>query len=71
MEDIKFSIDIIPYKHKKTGNIYYVFKYDKLINTTNANDGQEMVFYGRLGKFYVREKNEFYEKFEIIKKEDI
>ena len=64
-ENIKVIVDIKPYKHKKTGNIYYVFDYD-LINATNANEGQEMIFYARLGKFYVREKSEFNEKFELV-----
>jgi len=59
------------WKHKKSGNIYYVID-DHVINTTTAHKGIVMVtYYGKeLGepkpKRYCREKTEFEEKFELI-----
>lgn len=50
------------YKNKKTGNEYKVLF--TVINTTNAQDGQEMVVYTRDDKIFAREINEFFEKFE-------
>lgn len=50
------------YKNKKTGNEYKVLF--TVINCTNAEDGQEMVAYIGGGKIFVREINEFFEKFE-------
>lgn len=53
------------YKNKKTGNIYEVIR-DTVINATNAHDGQRMVLYrDNTGKHYVREFDEFNEKFEL------
>lgn len=53
------------YKHKKTGNLYW--KVGECINATNANDGQQMVIYRNAdGMNFVREVNEFYEKFVAI-----
>lgn len=56
------------FKHLKTGNIYEMLR-DDVINCTNANDEQIMVLYKRVSipdKIFVREKNEFYEKFEKV-----
>lgn len=50
------------YKNKKTGKEYKVLF--TAINCTNAQDGQEMVVYLGEGKIFVREINEFFEKFE-------
>ena len=62
------------YTNKKTGHKYKVLF--EALNCTNAQDGQEMVCYVRhqdgeetidasdLAKIFVREKNEFFEKFE-------
>jgi hypothetical protein len=58
------------YKHKKTGKIYQVGGGIKVINTTNAQDGQEMVMYVDPKKpfqIFVREEKEFKEKFTLIK----
>ncbi len=58
----------IKYKHLKTGNIYYLLR-DDVINCTNANDHQTMVLYKRDGYpdlIFVREKEEFFEKFEKV-----
>ena len=53
------------YKHKKTGNLYW--KVGECINATNANDGQPMIIYRHAdGMMFVREVNEFYEKFVIV-----
>ena len=50
--------------HKKTGDTYYVVS-DSVINATNSNDGQMMVLYkNQNGKLFVRETNEFRQKFE-------
>jgi len=52
-----------PYIHKKTGGSYFVT--GEAINATNANDGQVMIIYTKDHQiFFVREKSEFYEKFE-------
>lgn len=64
------------WRNKKTGKLYQVLQ--KVINTTNEVDGQEMVHYieyngvtvsprkpGTIS--FVREINEFKEKFEQIK----
>jgi hypothetical protein len=56
------------FKHLKTGNIYEMVR-DDVINCTNANDEQIMVLYKREDKpdlIFVREKEEFYKKFEKI-----
>jgi hypothetical protein len=49
-------------KHLKTGNIYEVV--GEAIDATNAHRGQEVVIYRRDGQTYVREKGEFWQKFE-------
>ena len=56
------------FKHLKTGNIYEMLR-DDVINCTNANDDQIMVMYKRADLpdlIFVREKSEFYQKFEEI-----
>ena len=50
--------------HKKTGNIYHVLDV-KAIDCTNVRDGVKVVIYYRDGMFFVREKKEFDEKFEM------
>lgn len=56
------------YKHRKTGNLY--LKLGEAKNCTNANDGQQMIYYCEYGKEnpmrFVREKSEFLEKFEVM-----
>ena len=55
-------------KHLKTGNIYELIR-DDVINCTNANSEQIMVMYKNENypdKVFVREKTEFFEKFELI-----
>ncbi|PJZ89861.1 DUF1653 domain-containing protein [Leptospira bandrabouensis] len=56
------------YKHRKTGNLY--LKLGEAKNCTNANDGQQMIYYCEYGKenpmSFVREKSEFLEKFEVM-----
>lgn len=56
------------FKHLKTGNTYEMVR-DDVINCTNANDDQVMVLYKRAdlpNMIFVREKTEFYQKFEEI-----
>lgn len=56
------------FKHLKTGNMYEMIRED-VINCTNANDHQIMVLYKRDGYpdlIFVREKQEFYQKFQEI-----
>ncbi|MBQ3641015.1 DUF1653 domain-containing protein [bacterium] len=56
------------YKHLKTGNIYEVIR-DDVVNCTNANDDQIMVLYKTErypDKIFVREINEFNEKFKPL-----
>lgn len=50
-------------RHIKTGNIYEVI--GEAINATNANDGEIVVIYKKDTKIFVREKKEFYEKFQL------
>lgn len=53
------------YKNKKNGKIY--IKEKNVINATNSNDGEVMVLYRPeedYENWYVREVNEFYEKFD-------
>lgn len=55
--------------NKKTGVLYNAFTDERVLNTTNAQDGQEMIIYSKYGNedtYYVREKKEFYEKFEEV-----
>ena len=61
------------YKNIKTGKIYDVVSEDT-INATNAQDGQRMVAYigdkmdgSQKKAVYVREYNEFHEKFTVVK----
>ena len=54
------------FKHLKTGDTYYLIR-DDVKNCTNANGKQIMVLYKREGYpdlLFVREKEEFYKKFE-------
>jgi len=56
------------YKNIKNGNFYEVIR-DDVINCTNANDDQIMVMYKSLDHpelLFVREKSEFYVKFEEV-----
>ena len=56
------------FRHLKTGNIYEMLR-DDIINCTNANSEQVMVLYKsdlHPDKLFVREINEFYEKFKPI-----
>ena len=65
----KGKIMTTKFKHLKTGNTYEMIR-DDVKNCTNANDGQTMVLYKRDGfpdLIFVREKEEFYQKFEEIK----
>lgn len=61
------------YKHKKTGQLYQVadtMGFLEVINTTNAQDGQEMVMYldpKKPNKIFVMERKEFDEKFTLFK----
>lgn len=50
------------YVHTSTGNGYYVRSLE-VTNATNAQDGQAMVLYQREGELYVRENQEFMERF--------
>lgn len=58
--DIKLKTAI----HKKTGNIYQVLD-TEAIDCTNVRDGAAVVIYYRDGMFFVREREEFNEKFEM------
>ena len=56
------------YQHKKSGRLYEVLSED-VINATNTQDGQRMVYYKGTKKddsgigYFVREVDEFYNKF--------
>lgn len=50
------------YIHNKTGNIYIMDS--EAIDATNSRDGQIVVIYrNNKGEIFVREKNEFLQKF--------
>lgn len=54
------------YIHNKTGNEYTVE--GEALNCTNAQDGQTVVLYrNKDGQLFVREKNEFLQKFTLKK----
>jgi len=56
------------YRNIKNGNFYEVIR-DDVINCTNANDNQIMVMYKSIDHpelLFVREKSEFYIKFEEV-----
>ena len=53
-----------PYKHLKTGNIYYSL--GTCINCTNKDDGKEMMIYTNEKQIFCRELDEFNVKFSPI-----
>lgn len=60
------------WKNKKTGNIYVVL-YDEAIECTNSREDIEYTVYTSIndvkdmnGKIFVRQTNEFYQKFERV-----
>ena len=58
------------YKHKKTGKIYQVGGGIKVINTTNNQNGKEMIMYiipNKPFEIYVKEKGEFEREFTLLK----
>ena len=59
------------YRNKKKGTLYKLI--GTAINCTNAQDGQIMLIYEPYEQkeehlVFVRERNEFYEKFELVDK---
>lgn len=54
----------VHWRNKKTGDIY--IKFGDGIDTTNLRDSIPVVIYLRNQKIFVRERNEFLEKFEQI-----
>lgn len=54
---------LIPVIHLKTGKTYYVL--GNACNCTNELDGQRMVLYTNGTTLFVREKEEFWNKFEV------
>ena len=52
--------------HNKTGHIYVVIS--MVTNTTNKNDGDQMVLYQRNGMFFVRDVKEFISIFTLVDK---
>ena len=56
--------------HNKTGNVYLVL--ENLTDCTNSEGDKDMVLYMNLqGRRFVRELNEFYEKFTPVDPSDI
>lgn len=55
------------WKHKKTGNLYIIL-YDKAIECTNGREDINYTVYTSInnGKVFVRQTNEFYQKFERV-----
>lgn len=58
--------DFKQFKNNKNQETYTMIS-DNIINATNSSDGQLMVLYSKHGKFFVREKQEFFEKFTELK----
>jgi hypothetical protein len=54
------------YRNKKNGKIYIVL--GEVIDCTNERDGTICVLYNDGQKLFVKEKNEFFEKFEVVEK---
>ena len=52
------------YRNKKNGKIYIVF--GEVIDCTNERDGTICILYNDGQKLFVREKKEFFEKFEKV-----
>lgn len=52
------------YRNKKNGKIYIVI--GKVIDCTNERDGTICILYNDGQKLFVREENEFFEKFERV-----
>lgn len=51
--------------HKKTGNTYFLLN-DNLIECTNGREEKKYCLYANLeGVLFVRERGEFYQKFEV------
>ena len=57
------DIKIHSAKHLKTGNIYQVLELGDVIDCTNSRDGTLVKVYYRDGKAFVREAEEFKQKF--------
>lgn len=55
----------VAFVHKKTGNIYHVLS-QGVIDATNLRDGNGVVLYGKDGQLFVRDSEEFHEKFEEL-----
>lgn len=54
----------IRFTHKKTGNTYFLLN-DDLIECTNGREEKKYCLYANLeGMVFVRERDEFYQKFE-------
>ena len=58
-------------RHKKTGDIYNVINYP-IINASNKNQYESdfMILYEKDSVFFVRDKEEFYKKFELLYQKD-
>lgn len=59
------------YQNNKSGKVYVVVS-PLVFNATNAQDGQQMVLYhlkDSAAQTYVREYNEFHEKFTLLGEE--
>ena len=52
------------FRNKKNGMIYTYI--EEVINCTNQQDGQVMVLYTKDNLLFVREKEEFYKKFDRV-----
>ena len=54
----------IRFTHKKTGNMYFLLN-DDLIECTNGREEKKYCLYAnKKGMIFVRERDEFYQKFE-------
>lgn len=62
---VRPGMTYIKYRHKKTGNIYWVIGCAK--NATNGAEDQEMTIYQNIGgELFVRITSEFEQKFELV-----
>ena len=57
-----------PARHIKTGNIYFILD-EHVTDATNSNQDRDncyVLYANKNGRRFVREKSEFFEKFELL-----
>jgi hypothetical protein len=60
---MKISVETIKYTHNKTGNTYYLLTTAAIECTNGREDIPYVVYMNEQGLIFVRERDEFYQKF--------